>query len=80
MQLCKQDFWLFNVSIIPVHGHVSHPAAHSSDAQKVVEGKRKRIDGAHIALQLLRTACIVWTNSAYEVWLVGSYDGWSTQV
>ncbi|GAV86463.1 hypothetical protein CFOL_v3_29893 [Cephalotus follicularis] len=49
------------------------------DAQKMVEEKQKRIDDAHRALRLLRTACIVWPNSASEVLLAGSYDGWSTQ-
>ncbi|XP_038892019.1 protein PTST homolog 2, chloroplastic [Benincasa hispida] len=49
------------------------------DAQKVIEGKQKRINCARRALQLLRTACVVWPNSASEVLLVGSFDGWSTQ-
>ena len=45
-----------------------------------MEGKQKRIDGTRRALQLLRTACVVWPNSASEVLLAGSYDGWTTQV
>ncbi|XP_024465404.1 protein PTST homolog 2, chloroplastic isoform X3 [Populus trichocarpa] len=49
------------------------------DAQKVVEEKQKRIDDACRALQLLRTACIVWPSSASEVFLAGSFDGWATQ-
>ncbi|KAG6758947.1 hypothetical protein POTOM_035410 [Populus tomentosa] len=49
------------------------------DAQKVVEEKQKRIDDASRALQLLRTACIVWPSSASEVFLAGSFDGWATQ-
>ncbi|KAI3467407.1 hypothetical protein Pfo_024070 [Paulownia fortunei] len=49
------------------------------DAQKIVEVKQKRIDGARKALQLLRTTCIVWPNSASEVLLAGSFDGWTTQ-
>ncbi|KAL4639330.1 hypothetical protein ACB092_03G210100 [Castanea dentata] len=49
------------------------------DAQKVVEEKQVRIDDAHRALRLLRTTCIVWPNSASEVLLVGSFDGWATQ-
>ncbi|KAJ7943536.1 5'-AMP-activated protein kinase subunit beta-2 [Quillaja saponaria] len=32
-----------------------------------------------VTLQLLRTACIVWPNSASEVLLAGSFDGWVTQ-
>lgn len=50
------------------------------DAQRIVEEKQKRIDDAHKALQLLRTACIVWPNSASEVLVAGSFDGWATQV
>ncbi|KAK6160031.1 hypothetical protein DH2020_003412 [Rehmannia glutinosa] len=49
------------------------------NAQKIVETKQKQIDGAHKALQLLRTTCIVWPNSASEVLLAGSFDGWTTQ-
>lgn len=49
------------------------------DAQRIVEEKQKRIDDAHKALQLLRTACIVWPNSASEVLVAGSFDGWATQ-
>ncbi|XP_057949178.1 protein PTST homolog 2, chloroplastic [Malania oleifera] len=49
------------------------------DAQKIAEEKQKKIDDAHKALHLLRTTCIVWPNSASEVLLAGSYDGWATQ-
>ncbi|XP_009610612.1 protein PTST homolog 2, chloroplastic [Nicotiana tomentosiformis] len=49
------------------------------DADKVLEEKQKRIDGASKALQLLRTTRIVWHNSASEVLLTGSFDGWTTQ-
>ncbi|KAJ4823259.1 hypothetical protein Tsubulata_042383 [Turnera subulata] len=49
------------------------------DAQKIVEGKQKRIEDARRALQLLRTACIVWPSAASEVLLAGSFDGWATQ-
>uniref|UniRef100_A0A5B6YIA4 AMP-activated protein kinase glycogen-binding domain-containing protein n=1 Tax=Davidia involucrata TaxID=16924 RepID=A0A5B6YIA4_DAVIN len=50
------------------------------DAQKIVEEKQKRIDGAHGAKKLLRTTRVVWPNSASEVLLTGSFDGWTTQV
>ncbi|EXB63804.1 hypothetical protein L484_021075 [Morus notabilis] len=50
------------------------------DAQKIVEEKQKRIDNARRALRLLRPACIVWPNSASEVLLAGSFDGWATQI
>lgn len=49
------------------------------DAQKKVEEKQKRIDDARRALRLLRTTWIVWPNSASEVLLTGSFDGWATQ-
>ncbi|KFK44622.1 hypothetical protein AALP_AA1G282700 [Arabis alpina] len=49
------------------------------DAQRIVREKQKKIDHARRALRLLRTASIVWPNSASEVLLTGSFDGWSTQ-
>ncbi|KAL3511179.1 hypothetical protein ACH5RR_030580 [Cinchona calisaya] len=49
------------------------------DAQKELEEKQMRIDTASKSLELLRTACIVWPNSASEVLLAGSFDGWTTQ-
>lgn len=49
------------------------------DAQKIVEEKQKRIDDARRALRLLRHTCIVWPNSASEVLLAGSFDGWATK-
>ncbi|XP_019462070.1 PREDICTED: uncharacterized protein LOC109361173 isoform X2 [Lupinus angustifolius] len=49
------------------------------DAQKIVEEKQKRINDAHRALQLLKTTSVIWPNTASEVLLVGSFDGWSTQ-
>lgn len=51
-----------------------------SESQKIVEEKQRKIDGARRSLQLLRSACIVWPNSASEVLLTGSFDGWTTQV
>ncbi|KAM0014747.1 putative AMP-activated kinase, glycogen-binding protein [Helianthus debilis subsp. tardiflorus] len=50
------------------------------DTQKLVEEKQKRIDRARTTLRLLRTICIYWTHSASEVLLVGSFDGWTSQV
>ncbi|KZV58783.1 hypothetical protein F511_24697 [Dorcoceras hygrometricum] len=50
-----------------------------TNAQKIVEKKQERINRAHKALQLLRETCIVWHNSASEVLLTGSFDGWTTQ-
>ncbi|KAJ7953742.1 5'-AMP-activated protein kinase-related [Quillaja saponaria] len=49
------------------------------EAQKMMKEKQKRLDDTRITQQLLRTACIVWPNSASEVLLSGSFDGWATQ-
>lgn len=49
------------------------------DAQKIMEEKQKRLNAAENALHLLRTTCIVWPNSAKEVLLAGSFDGWTNQ-
>ncbi|KAA8533024.1 hypothetical protein F0562_032859 [Nyssa sinensis] len=48
-------------------------------AQKIAEEKQKRINGARGALKLLHTVRVVWHNSASEVLLAGSFDGWTTQ-
>ncbi|GAB2280313.1 hypothetical protein Dimus_014954 [Dionaea muscipula] len=50
-----------------------------NDAQRAVDEKQRRINDARMALQLLRTAYIIWPNSASEVLLSGSFDGWTTQ-
>ncbi|URE22072.1 Isoamylase N-terminal domain containing protein [Musa troglodytarum] len=49
------------------------------EAKKLMEEKKKRVDAAQNALSLLRTVCIVWPNSASEVLLAGSFDGWNSQ-
>lgn len=49
------------------------------EAQKKVKVKQKRIDDAKKALQILRTACIVWPSQASEVFLSGSFDGWTSR-
>ncbi|WOL08858.1 hypothetical protein Cni_G17611 [Canna indica] len=49
------------------------------EAKKLMEEKRRRFDSAQNALSLLRTVCILWPNSASEVLLAGSFDGWSSQ-
>ncbi|PWA50560.1 cyclomaltodextrinase [Artemisia annua] len=51
-----------------------------TETQKLVEEKQRRIDSAHRTLKLLRTTCIFWTHSASEVLLVGSFDGWTSQI
>lgn len=50
------------------------------DTQKLVEEKQRRIDSARRTLQLLCTTSIFWTHSASEVLLVGSFDGWTSQI
>lgn len=49
------------------------------DAQKILNEKQKRINDARRAVQLLRTISVVWPNSAADVLLAGSFDGWATQ-
>ncbi|KAF6164339.1 hypothetical protein GIB67_029222 [Kingdonia uniflora] len=49
------------------------------EAQKIVKLKQKKINEARKTLSLLRSACIIWPNSASEVLLTGSFDGWTTQ-
>ncbi|XP_062111720.1 protein PTST homolog 2, chloroplastic isoform X2 [Humulus lupulus] len=49
------------------------------NAKKIAEEKQKRIDDARRAVRLLRSSCIVWPNSASEVLLAGSFDGWASQ-
>ncbi|XP_061351953.1 protein PTST homolog 2, chloroplastic [Gastrolobium bilobum] len=49
------------------------------DAHKIVKEKQERINNARRALQTLKTTCVVWPNTASEVFLAGSFDGWSTQ-
>ncbi|XP_071707682.1 protein PTST homolog 2, chloroplastic-like isoform X3 [Rutidosis leptorrhynchoides] len=49
------------------------------EARKVVEAKQKIIDNGCRTLQVLITTCIIWPNSASEVRLAGSFDGWTTQ-
>ncbi|XP_054808221.1 protein PTST homolog 2, chloroplastic isoform X2 [Prosopis cineraria] len=49
------------------------------DANKTIEEKQKRIDNSRRALTFLKTICVVWPNSASEVLLAGSFDGWSSK-
>ncbi|XP_076922475.1 protein PTST homolog 2, chloroplastic-like [Bidens hawaiensis] len=48
------------------------------DAQKLVKKKQTKTDGGCKSLQL-HNICIMWHDSASEVLLVGSVDGWTTQ-
>ncbi|KAM0952129.1 putative AMP-activated kinase, glycogen-binding protein [Dioscorea sansibarensis] len=47
------------------------------ETQKIKEDKQRRLDAAKRSIQLLRTTCIIWANSASEVFLAGSFDGWT---
>ncbi|XP_071688147.1 protein PTST homolog 2, chloroplastic-like [Rutidosis leptorrhynchoides] len=49
------------------------------EAHKVIEAKQKIIDSGCRTLQVLITTCIIWPNSASDVRLAGSFDGWTTQ-
>ncbi|XP_058777244.1 protein PTST homolog 2, chloroplastic [Vicia villosa] len=49
------------------------------DAQKALDEKQNKIDYVHKALRRLKSTCVVWPNNASEVFLVGSFDGWSSQ-
>ncbi|KAJ8773746.1 hypothetical protein K2173_006396 [Erythroxylum novogranatense] len=49
------------------------------DAQKIIEEKQKKVDITRRGLQILRTACVAWPNTASEMLLAGSFDGWTTQ-
>lgn len=49
------------------------------DTRKTIDEKQRKIDSARRALQMLRITSIVWPNSASEVFLAGSFDGWTTQ-
>jgi len=39
-----------------------------------------KISKAQKALHMLKTTCVVWPNNASEVFLTGSFDGWSNKV
>lgn len=49
------------------------------DARKAIDVKQRKIESIHRAMQHLRSTSIVWANSASEVLLVGSFDGWTTR-
>jgi hypothetical protein len=51
-----------------------------SERNKIIEEKQRRLDEVEKALSELRTVCIMWANPASEVLLVGSFDGWTSQV
>ncbi|XP_020589269.1 uncharacterized protein LOC110030725 [Phalaenopsis equestris] len=49
------------------------------ESQKVIEEKQKRLAAAEWSLRNLSSVCIIWPNSASEVLLAGSFDGWTSQ-
>ncbi|KAL6637629.1 hypothetical protein ACP70R_025201 [Stipagrostis hirtigluma subsp. patula] len=50
------------------------------ERNKIIEEKQRRLDEVEKALSELRTVYIVWPNPASEVLVVGSFDGWTSQV
>ncbi|GKC50086.1 protein PTST homolog 2, chloroplastic isoform X1, partial [Tanacetum coccineum] len=50
-----------------------------NEAQKMVKAKQRGVDTGSRTLHL-HTTYIIWPNSASEVFLAGSFDGWTTQV
>ncbi|RLN40885.1 uncharacterized protein C2845_PM01G32120 [Panicum miliaceum] len=50
------------------------------ERNKIIEDKQRRLGEVEKALSELRTVCIMWANPASEVLLVGSFDGWTSQV
>ncbi|XP_042375087.1 protein PTST homolog 2, chloroplastic-like isoform X2 [Zingiber officinale] len=49
------------------------------EAQKILEMKQSKITVVKQPLSLLRATYIIWPNSASEVLLAGSFDGWTSQ-
>nr|GEV22161.1 hypothetical protein [Tanacetum cinerariifolium] len=49
-----------------------------NEAQKMVKAKQRGVDTGSRTLHL-HTTYIIWPNSASEVFLAGSFDGWTTQ-
>lgn len=49
------------------------------ESQKVIEEKQTKLVAAEWSLRILHSVCIVWPNSASEVLLAGSFDGWTSQ-
>ncbi|PWA65314.1 hypothetical protein CTI12_AA335610 [Artemisia annua] len=50
-----------------------------NEAQKMLKAKQRGVDTGSRTLHL-QTTYIIWPNSASEVHLAGSFDGWTTQV
>ncbi|KAG6532398.1 hypothetical protein ZIOFF_006238 [Zingiber officinale] len=50
------------------------------EAQKILEMKQSKITVVKQPLSLLRATYIIWPNSASEVLLAGSFDGWTSQI
>lgn len=59
---------------------IAIPLSFLSKLERVLEDKQKRIDTVRKGLEILQTSCVVWSNSASEVLLTGSFDGWTSQV
>lgn len=49
------------------------------EVRKAIEEKQRKLDEAQKVLRLMRSVRIVWPNSATEVLLAGSFDGWTSR-
>lgn len=49
------------------------------EVRKAIEEKQRKLEEAQKVLCLMRAVRIVWPNSATEVLLAGSFDGWTSQ-
>lgn len=48
------------------------------EVRKAIEEKQRKLEEAQKVLRLMRAVRIVWPNSATEVLLAGSFDGWTS--
>lgn len=49
------------------------------EVRKAIEEKQRKLEEAQKVLRLMRAVRIVWPNSAAEVLLAGSFDGWTSR-
>ncbi|KAG9131437.1 hypothetical protein Leryth_021105 [Lithospermum erythrorhizon] len=72
----QERLWSIRTKLAVLEGKVVRAII---EAQEMVEEKQRRVERAQKALRLLCEAKIFLPSSASEVFLVGSYDGWTTQ-
>ena len=68
------------IYILIIHDDVSLSLRYDRELQRNIEDKDKRLNEAISVLKTMRTARIVWPNPAVDVFLAGSFDGWTSQV